>query len=93
MADLPHPESAEICHLAEKLPSDTIPTAMDNVTLIRVVSGLMVFVVIVHIVPIPYWRIFSKAGFSGWLSLLMIVPLVNLIILYIVAFSDWKRPA
>ena len=37
----------------------------------------------------PFWQIFSKAGFSGWLSLLLLIPLVNLVVLYIVAFSQW----
>jgi hypothetical protein len=39
---------------------------------------------------IPYWFIFKKAGFSPWLSILMFVPLANIIILYVVAFSPWK---
>jgi hypothetical protein len=39
---------------------------------------------------IPYWFIWKKAGFSPWLSLLMLFPLVNLIMLYVLAFSDWK---
>ena len=39
---------------------------------------------------LPYWFIFKKAGFSPWLSLLMAVPLVNLAVLYVVAFSQWK---
>ena len=38
----------------------------------------------------PYWQIFKKAGFAPALSLLMWVPLVNLIVLYYVAFSDWR---
>ena len=38
----------------------------------------------------PFWKIFAKAGFSPWLALLVLVPLVNLIVLYIVAFS--RRP-
>ena len=38
---------------------------------------------------IPFWRLFSKAGYSGWWSLLMVIPLVNLITLYVLAFSDW----
>ncbi len=62
---------------------------MDSITIIRIVAGLM-FLVMLPIVVIPYWKIFSKAGFSGWLSLLMFLPLINLIVLYIVAFSDWK---
>lgn len=53
------------------------------------------FVVILMIVGIvPYWKIFSKAGFSGWMSLLMLVPLLNLVVLYLVAFSNWNvQPA
>ncbi len=42
------------------------------------------------IVIAPYWKIFHKAGFPRVLGLLMIVPLVNLIVLYVVAFSQWK---
>ena len=65
---------------------------MDNtsVEIIRIVAGLIFLVVLLPVVIIPYWKIFSKAGFSGWLSLLMLVPLANLIVLYVVAFSEWK---
>jgi hypothetical protein len=63
---------------------------MDSTTIIRIVAGLMVILVFLPIFVVPYWKIFSKAGFAGALSLLMIVPLVNLIVLYIVAFSEWK---
>jgi hypothetical protein len=42
------------------------------------------------IMVIPYWFIFKKAGFSPWLAVLMFVPLANIIILYVVAFSEWK---
>jgi hypothetical protein len=45
------------------------------------------------IVVVPYWQIFKKAGFPPVLSFLVLVPLVNLIVLYYVAFSDWKRVA
>ena len=39
------------------------------------------------IIVIPFWPIFRKTGFPGALSLLMLVPVVNLILLYIVGFS------
>ena len=39
---------------------------------------------------IPMWQIFKKAGFAPALSLLMLLPLVNLIMLYVLAFSRWK---
>jgi ATP-dependent Zn protease len=38
----------------------------------------------------PFRVIFKKAGFQPVLSILMLVPLVNLLVLYIVAFSEWK---
>lgn len=37
----------------------------------------------------PFWRIFAKAGFAAPLSILMIIPLINLAVLYFVAFSEW----
>ncbi len=36
-----------------------------------------------------WWRIFKKAGYSGALGLLMYVPLVNFILLLVLAFSKW----
>jgi hypothetical protein len=49
-----------------------------------VIIGLMVFFFIV-----PFWKILAKAGFSRWLSVLMIVPLVNVVVLFYVAFARW----
>jgi len=42
---------------------------------------------------IPYWVIFKKAGFAPALSLLTAIPGVRLIVLYVIAFSDWKFDA
>lgn len=53
------------------------------------VFALLFWVIGVVIVIIPFWKIYAKAGFSKWLSLLMVVPIVNLIVLYVVAFSAW----
>ncbi len=38
---------------------------------------------------IPFWRICSRVGLSPWLSLLLLVPLANLIFVYYLAFADW----
>jgi hypothetical protein len=51
--------------------------------------GMFVLVGI-FIYIIPFWMIFKKAGFSPWLALLLFIPLANMIILYVVAFSQWK---
>ena len=38
-----------------------------------------------------YWRIFTKAGLSGALSLIILFPFFGyLIVLCILAFSEWK---
>ena len=37
----------------------------------------------------PFWRIFAKAGFPGELSLLMILPGLNFLVLLYVAFAQW----
>ena len=42
------------------------------------------------ILTLPYWVIFRKAGFQPFLSVLTLVPLVNVVLLYFVAFSEWK---
>ena len=54
----------------------------------------------IHVLPtlvllilavIPFGPLFRKAGFSGALSLLMLIPGVNLILLYFVAFSPPRK--
>ena len=37
----------------------------------------------------PFCRIFSKAGYHWALGLLMIVPIANIIMPFILAFGDW----
>jgi hypothetical protein len=52
--------------------------------------GYVIFLLIIVILAIViYWRIFAKAGWAGALSLLMIIPLVNFILLIAFAFSEW----
>jgi hypothetical protein len=36
-----------------------------------------------------FWKIFSKAGHPGALSLLMLVPLVNVGMMIYLAFGEW----
>jgi len=51
--------------------------------------GLVICLIFVVLIIIPFWFIFSKAGYSKWLSLLMVVPIVNVVMLYFLAFSSW----
>jgi len=38
---------------------------------------------------IPYWKIFTKAGFPGWYSFSQVIPILNVIVLYFLAFTEW----
>ncbi|QEE30863.1 hypothetical protein FTW19_24400 [Terriglobus albidus] len=53
---------------------------------------LMCWVIFAAIVIVPFWQIFKKAGMAPALSFLMVVPLANLVTLYVLAFSPWKTP-
>jgi hypothetical protein len=53
-----------------------------------VVVGFMALMSLV-LMLIIWWKIFSKAGWPGALSLVMLVPLVNLIMVVYFAFATW----
>jgi hypothetical protein len=38
---------------------------------------------------VPLWKIVTKAGFQGAWALLALVPLVNIVALWVFAFSKW----
>lgn len=41
------------------------------------------------LVLLPFWQLFTKAGYSGWWCLVMLAPGFNLVALYVLAFSTW----
>lgn len=45
--------------------------------------AVLVFFIIV------YWRIAAKAGYNGALSLLLLVPIANIVLICVFAFSEW----
>ena len=51
--------------------------------------GPLMFLIFAALIIVPFWAIFAKAGFPRWLSLLMVVPIANVIMLYVFAFSAW----
>lgn len=52
-------------------------------------GGYLMMLVWAAIVVVPFWRICQKAGYPGALGLLIIVPLVNILFLYYLAFAAW----
>ncbi len=49
------------------------------------------FALIVAIVVIPVGRILRRVGFSALWSVLIFIPVVNLIALWLFAYADWPR--
>ena len=51
---------------------------------------LVIFLVIMTAIIIPTWFICKKAGFSPWLSFIVVIPMGGLVLLYVLAFAEWK---
>lgn len=47
------------------------------------------WLIVLVIAVVPFWRICKRVGHSPWLSLLVLLPLVNLVFVYYLAFSQW----
>ena len=58
-------------------------------------SAWLLFLLVAHLVValvliIPSWRILTRAGYSGALSLFHLVPVIgSFIVMAILAFGDW----
>ena len=50
---------------------------------------LLIMLIMAAVIVFPFWKIFSKPGFSGALSLLMLIPLMNVIMIFFLAFAAW----
>lgn len=46
-------------------------------------------IVIWILVLVPNWKIVKRTGISPWWSLIMFIPVVNLIALWRFAYMDW----
>jgi hypothetical protein len=66
------------------------PAQVQHMMLAMMTIMPLIGLVATVLMVIPFWQIFKKAGMSGAMSLLMIVPLVNVVMLYVLAFSRWK---
>lgn len=56
--------------------------------------SILHWLIVVLILCIPAWlfaRISSKAGFSGWWAIFGVIPVVNLVALWVFAFCDWPK--
>jgi hypothetical protein len=63
--------------------------AAGGVVLAALLIPIIISLAITIFILICNWRIVSKAGYSGALSLLMLIPIANIIVYIIFAFSKW----
>jgi hypothetical protein len=50
---------------------------------------LIIIAVLIVIPVLIFGPVVRKAGFSRWWSLLLAVPLINLIMIWVFAFMEW----
>ena len=49
----------------------------------------LIILIVLALVGYPLVRILQKAGYSGWLVVFWLVPLVNLVALWVFALARW----
>jgi uncharacterized membrane protein len=52
-----------------------------------VILGMSVILAVFAV--LPFWKIFSKAGYPGVMGLAMVVPILNIIMVFYLGFADW----
>ena len=77
-------------YLAFLLQNGPDPEQIQKMVMAMMAILPLIILVFLAIIIIPFWFICKKAGFSPWLSLLNIVPFGNLILIYVLAFAQWK---
>ncbi len=58
---------------------------MDSLSIVHWV----VVLVVLALYLVPAAAISRKAGYSGWWCLILLVPVVNVVMIYVFAFSTW----
>jgi len=78
-------------YLALFLQSGLDPEATKHLVMTLLTLIPLFILVAIALVMVPCWIILKKAGFTPWLAMLCIIPsLGTLVLLYILAFADWK---
>jgi hypothetical protein len=56
-------------------------------------AEILILLAPILLVVIPAWRIVSRAGFHGAWSLLILIPVINIVAIYVFAFIPWPSAA
>jgi len=57
--------------------------------ILLIMFGFFVGLIALAITALIFCKIFSKAGYSWALGLLILVPIANIIMAFYIAFADW----
>jgi hypothetical protein len=77
--------------LLQDNPNQPSPEMLQHMMVAMAAIIPIIMLIAIAIFMVPCWFICKKAGFSPWLSLLCIIPsLGTLVLLYVLAFADWK---
>jgi len=64
---------------------DVAPVFVTMIVLFAILVGLIITAINILI----FCKIFAKAGYCWALGLLMLVPIANIVMLFVLAFADW----
>jgi hypothetical protein len=70
-------------------PVSCCPDMAPVFVILLMMFGIFFALIVVAIKALIFCKIFSKAGFSWALGLLILVPIANIIIAFYLAFADW----
>jgi ribosomal protein L37E len=56
---------------------------------IAMINPILLIILFGIVTLLPWWKITSKVGYPGVLSLIILVPVANLIFLFWFAFTEW----
>jgi hypothetical protein len=59
------------------------------ISLFSGVFGCSLIILFLVLAVMVWWKIFAKAGYGGAFGLLMLIPVVNLVMICILAFGKW----
>ena len=70
-------------------PTMSFPVVGGTEIIVILLITLFVSVGVSILTVLPFWKICSRAGFPGALSLLMLVPVANIVLPFYIAFAKW----
>ena len=70
-------------------PTFSLPPVGSIEIIVILLIALFAWVSASVLTVLPFWKICSKAGFPGALSLLMLIPVANVILPFYIAFAKW----